>query len=87
MDEIKAIKSESSTLSPPFNNQLIALELVEVEASPPFEETLPDRDRRGLQEIRALTALSQNCQLAISMGRSLENKLTTKTRVFTKFFQ
>ena len=45
MDEIKALKSKSSTLSPPFNNQLAALELLEVEASPPFEETLPERDQ------------------------------------------
>ena len=43
MDEIKALKSEILTLSPPFNNQLAALELLEVEASPPIEETLPER--------------------------------------------
>ena len=47
MDEIKALKSESSTLSPPFNNQLTALEILEVEDSLPFEETLPERDRHG----------------------------------------
>ena len=49
MDEIKALKSESSTLSPPFNNQLAALELLEVEDSPPFEETLPKRDKHGFR--------------------------------------
>ena len=47
MDEIKDLKLESSTLSPPLNNQIVALELLEVEASPPFEETLPERDQRG----------------------------------------
>ena len=47
MDEIKALKSERSALSPFFNNQLLSLELLEVEASPPFEETLPEMDQRG----------------------------------------
>ena len=47
MYEIKALKSESSTLSPLLNNQLTALELLEVEISPPFEETLPKRDQHG----------------------------------------
>ena len=47
MDEIKAIKSESLTLSPPFNNQLVALELLEVESSPLFEETLPKNDQHS----------------------------------------
>ena len=49
MDEIKALKSESSTLSPLFNNQLAALELLEVKASPPFEETLSERDQHGFR--------------------------------------
>ena len=44
MDEIKALKSEVSTLSPLFNNQIAALKLLEVESSPPFEETLPEID-------------------------------------------
>ena len=43
MDEIKAPKWESSTFSSLFNNQIVALELLEVESSPPFDEALPKR--------------------------------------------
>ena len=54
MDEIKALKSESSTISPSFNNQLAALELLEVEASPPFEETLPERVQRSFSNQKSI---------------------------------
>ena len=56
MDEIKALKSESLTLSPPFNNQLETLELLEVEASPPFEETLPKRDQHGFPSNKGINS-------------------------------
>ena len=58
MDEIKALKSDISTLSPPFNNQLVALELIEVKDSPQFEETLPEGINVIFQEIRVLVVLS-----------------------------
>ena len=56
MYEMKALKSESSTLSPLFNNQLIALELLDVEASPPFEETLPKRDQHGFPSNKGINS-------------------------------
>ena len=47
MEDMKDLKSEHSTLLPMFNNQFDVVELVEVKASPPFEETLPERDQHG----------------------------------------
>ena len=63
MDEIKALKSQILTLSPLFNNQLATLELLEVEASPPFEETLPERDYHGFTRNKG----AENTKLELSI--------------------